>query len=130
MSEILDPAVAEACAFLQGRSEVGLRKYGGTVRESPDDMEEHAREELADLLVYWTELKRRRDMERRNVADGMKALCDCITKLKRDVAALREAGKSVLRDCAYHDQSGARRFADAVIAMEEALAATEPKEEA
>jgi hypothetical protein len=50
------------CADIAARQQLGIKKYGRTVAESPDDMLRHAYEEALDLAVYL-----RAEMERRAV---------------------------------------------------------------
>lgn len=40
------------CADIARRQQVGIKKYGCTVKDSPDDMLQHAYEESLDLAVY------------------------------------------------------------------------------
>ena len=51
---------AMVCADIARRQRGGIKKYGCTVAESPDDMLKHAYEEALDLAVYL-----RAEMERR-----------------------------------------------------------------
>ena len=51
---------ARVCEDIAARQQVGIRKYGVTVEQSPDDMLRHAYEESLDLCVYLrAELERR-----------------------------------------------------------------------
>lgn len=43
---------ALVCKDIAARQEIGLKKYGCSVAESPDDMLVHAYEEVLDLAVY------------------------------------------------------------------------------
>ena len=42
----------QVCDDIAARQQLGIKKYGRTVAESPDDMLQHAYEEALDLAVY------------------------------------------------------------------------------
>jgi hypothetical protein len=53
--------LAYVIADLRDRAEVGLKKYGHGVEDSPDDMLQHAYEEALDLAMYLkTEIRRKK----------------------------------------------------------------------
>jgi hypothetical protein len=42
----------QVCDDITARQQLGIRKYGVTVAESPDDMLQHAYQEALDLSIY------------------------------------------------------------------------------
>ena len=56
-SEVLTYVIAD----LRDRADIGFKKYGCTIDDSPDDMLQHAMEEALDLCMYLkTEIMRKK----------------------------------------------------------------------
>lgn len=62
---------ALVCADIAARQQIGIKKYGRTVAESPDDMLRHAVEEAYDLSVYLRAEIEKRQKRRCHVFDPL-----------------------------------------------------------
>lgn len=59
----IDPIVEDVVSKMRSRSEVGIKKYGTTLYNSPDGFYaflNHLQEELTDAILYIEKLKKQR----------------------------------------------------------------------